>query len=42
MHNELIMSMNEKTEYDHRKRPPKAEKLLQVIDIQSKYIIEWE
>ena len=42
MHNELIMSMNEIKEYDHRKRPLQAEKLLQVIDIQSKYIVEWE
>lgn len=34
--------MNEIKEYDHRKRPPQAEKLLQVIDIQTKYIVELE
>jgi len=28
--------------YDHQKRPLQVGKLLQVIDIQSKYTVEWE
>lgn len=36
------MSMNEITENDHRKRPLKVVNMLQVIDIQSEYTVEWE
>jgi len=36
------MSMNEITKNDHRKRPLRVENTLQVIDIQSKYTVEWE
>ena len=34
--------MNKMREYDPQKRPLRATDITQVIDIQSKYIIEWE
>jgi hypothetical protein len=34
--------MNKMKKYDPQKRPLRKENITQVIDIQSKYIIEWE